>query len=103
MDKAKAKRIKMLLPVINVVADEFKPDAAHKVWSEAPISSGMAGTGYWAQTGRCLAKRSRKAKTVVWNGPMGVLEMPAFAEEHQGCYKIVSEMQRYHNNWGWGL
>jgi len=91
MEKAKAKGVKMLLPVDNVVADDFKADAAHKVVSSKDITPGWQGLDIGPETREMFGEEIRKAKTVVWNGPMGVFEMPAFAEGTKAIAKYVSE------------
>ena len=91
MDKAKAKGVKMLLPVDNVVADEFKPDAAHKVVGSEEISAGWQGLDIGPKTREMFGEEIKKAKTVVWIGPMGVFEMPAFAEGTKAVAKFVGE------------
>jgi 3-phosphoglycerate kinase len=91
MDKAKAKGVKLLLPVDNVVAQEFKADAAHKIVDSQNIEPGWQGLDIGPKTREMFGQEIKKAKTVVWNGPMGVFEMPAFAEGTKAIAKYVSE------------
>ncbi|MFO7296533.1 MAG: phosphoglycerate kinase [Caldicoprobacter sp.] len=91
MEKAKEKGVKLLLPVDNVVAQEFKADAPHKVVDSDEIEAGWMGMDIGPKTREMFGEEIKKAKTVVWNGPMGVFEMPAFAEGTKAVAKYVSE------------
>ncbi|MBM7582680.1 3-phosphoglycerate kinase [Caldicoprobacter guelmensis] len=91
MEKAKEKGVKLLLPVDNVVAQEFKADAPHKVVDSDKIEPGWMGLDIGPRTRELFGEEIKKAKTVVWNGPMGVFEMPAFAEGTKAVAKYVSE------------
>lgn len=91
MEKAKEKGVKLLLPVDNVVAQEFKADAPHKVVDSDKIEAGWMGMDIGPKTREMFGEEIKKAKTVVWNGPMGVFEMPAFAEGTKAVAKYVSE------------
>lgn len=78
MAKAKAKGVKLLLPVDNVIADRFAPDANTQV-VEGDIPAGWEGLDIGPKTIALYAEEIATAKTVVWNGPMGVFEMEKFA------------------------
>ncbi|SFQ01241.1 phosphoglycerate kinase [Caldicoprobacter faecalis] len=91
MEKAKEKGVKLLLPVDNVVAQEFKADAPYKVVDSDKIPAGWMGLDIGPKTREMFGEEIKKAKTVVWNGPMGVFEMPAFAEGTKAVAKYVSE------------
>lgn len=93
MDKAKEKGVKLLLPVDNVVAQEFKADAPHKMVDSDKIEAGWMGMDIGPKTREIFGEEIKKAKTVVWNGPMGVFEMPAFAEGTKAIAKYVSECE----------
>ncbi|NLN40510.1 MAG: phosphoglycerate kinase [Clostridiales bacterium] len=92
-EKAKAKGVKFLLPVDNVVAKEFKADAEHKVVPSDEIPAGWQGLDIGPETRELYGKEIKNAKTVVWNGPMGVFEMPAFAEGTKAIAQYMSECQ----------
>ena len=77
--KAKAKRIKLLLPVDYKVADKFDANAKSKI-SGTDIESGWSGLDIGPKTIAAFQEELKKAKTVLWNGPVGVFEFPAFAE-----------------------
>jgi phosphoglycerate kinase len=76
---AKAKNVKLLLPIDCVVAETFDNAAATKVVPVNAIPAGWAGVDIGPETVKIFSAEIRKAKTVVWNGPMGVFEMPNFA------------------------
>ncbi len=78
MAKAKDKGVKLLLPVDNVIADAFSNDANIKV-VEGDIPDGWEGMDIGPKTVKVFSDEIAKAKTVVWNGPMGVFEMEKFA------------------------
>ena len=80
MAKAKAKGVNFLLPVDNVVATAYAPDAENKVIDSDTIPDGWMGLDIGPKTRELFRKTIVEAKTVIWNGPMGVFEMPAFAE-----------------------
>jgi phosphoglycerate kinase len=80
MAKAKAKGTNFLLPLDNVVATEYKADAEHKVVDSTNMPAGWMGLDIGPKTVEAFRKVILVAKTVIWNGPMGVFEMPAFAE-----------------------
>jgi 3-phosphoglycerate kinase len=77
---AKAKNIKLLLPVDCVVADKFDNGAATKTVNVSAIPAGWAGVDIGPETVKLFSGEIKKAKTVVWNGPMGVFEMSNFAK-----------------------
>ena len=80
MQQAKDKGVNLLLPVDNVVADRFDADADHKVVKSTDIPAGWQGMDIGPETVKLFAKTIEAAMPVVWNGPMGVFEFPAFAE-----------------------
>jgi len=92
-EKAKAKGVKFLLPVDNVVAKEFKADAEHKVVPSNEIPAGWQGLDIGPETRELYGKEIKNAKTVVWNGPMGVFEMPAFAKGTEAIAQYMSECE----------
>jgi len=77
--KAESKGVKFLLPVDVVVAKEFKADAQHWTVDSDKIPADVMGLDIGHKTIELFSKEIESAKTVVWNGPMGVFEMPAFA------------------------
>ena len=80
MAEAKAKNVNFLLPIDTVVATEFDANAEHKVVPSTEIPDGWMGMDIGPKTAELFKKTIVEAATVVWNGPMGVFEFPAFAE-----------------------
>ena len=77
--KAADKGVKMLIPVDTVIADAFSNDANVTVVDAGQIDDGWMGLDIGPKTRELFANAVKDAKTVVWNGPMGVFEMPNFA------------------------
>lgn len=79
MAKAEAKGVKMLLPIDNIVADSFSNDANTKIVDDFHIEEGWQGLDIGPATCELYRNAIIEAKTVIWNGPMGVFEMEKFA------------------------
>ncbi len=79
LEKAEEKGVKLLLPVDNMVATEFSNDAERKVVSSNEIPADWEGLDIGPATVELFAEELKNAKTVVWNGPMGVFELDNFA------------------------
>ena len=79
LEKAKAKGVELYLPVDTVIAQEFKADAESKVCETMAIPDGWEGLDIGPKTAELFAGVIKTAKTVIWNGPMGVFEFPKFA------------------------
>lgn len=79
LEKAKAKGVELYLPVDTVIAQEFKADAESKVCETMAIPNGWEGLDIGPKTAELFAGVIKTAKTVIWNGPMGVFEFPKFA------------------------
>lgn len=77
LEKAKAKGCELVLPVDNIAATEFKAHAENKVCSGS-IDDGWEGLDIGPETRKLFTDKIADAKTVVWNGPMGVFEMEPF-------------------------
>jgi phosphoglycerate kinase len=76
----KQKNFKLLLPLDNVVTPEFKADAPMKIVEVSAIPADQMGLDIGPKTIAAYSAEIAKSKTVVWNGPMGVFEMPQFAK-----------------------
>jgi len=76
----KQKNFNLLLPLDNVVTPEFKADAPTKVVEVSAIPADQMGLDIGPKTIAAYSAEIAKSKTIVWNGPMGVFEMPAFAK-----------------------
>ena len=88
---AEEKGVEFLLPVDVVCADKFAEDAATKTVSVTEIPEDMMGLDIGPETSKLYAEAIAKAKTVFWNGPMGVFEMDAFAEGTRQVALAVAE------------
>ena len=80
MEKAKAKGIDLLIPIDTVVSAEFSNDAPYKTVPSSEIPANMEGLDIGEKTREIFANAVKNAGTVIWNGPMGVCEMPNFAK-----------------------
>ncbi|MBQ8588205.1 MAG: phosphoglycerate kinase [Clostridia bacterium] len=92
MEKAEAKGVKLLIPQDTVVAQEFSNDAAHKTVGRGEIEAGWEGLDIGEKTIAIYTDAIKDAKTVVWNGPMGVFEMPTFAKGTNAIAQALSEI-----------
>jgi len=90
MAHAKQKNFKLLLPVDHVVAPEFKADAPSTIVDAGTTPDGQMGLDIGPKTIEMYKAEIAKAKTIVWNGPMGVFEMPAFAKGTLEIAKAVA-------------
>ena len=88
--EAKQKNFKFLLPLDHVIAPEFKADAPSKVVDAGATPADQMGLDIGPKTIEAYKAEIAKAKTIVWNGPMGVFEMPAFAKGTLEIAKAVS-------------
>ncbi|MBM3428417.1 MAG: phosphoglycerate kinase, partial [Bacteroidetes bacterium] len=79
LKKAEARGVKMLLPVDAIVADKFSGDANTKVCKIQEIEEGWMGLDIASESIALFNQTITSARIVLWNGPMGVFEIPAFA------------------------
>ena len=79
MEKAKEKGVKFMLPVDTKVGKEFKPDTESKVVKYTEIPDGWEGFDIGTETIALYSEEVKKAKTVIWNGPVGLFEFDQFA------------------------
>ena len=92
LEKAKAKGVKFLLPVDHILADKFGADAGTQTFS----GTGAFPTEWMAldigpKTIELFSNEIAEARTVLWNGPMGVFELPAFAHGTNAIAKAVAQ------------
>ena len=92
MEKAKQKGVKLLLPVDTKVGKEFKPDTESKIVSYTEIPADWEGFDIGPETIKMFEDELRKAKTVVWNGPLGLFEFDQFAIGTNSIAKVLSEI-----------
>lgn len=93
MASAKAKNVRLLLPVDVVAADSFANDSPHKVVDINAIPAAKMGLDIGPVTSATFTKVIKEAQTVIWNGPMGVFEMPAFAKGTEAVAKAMADSQ----------
>ena len=86
LSEAKQKNFQLLLPTDHVIAPELKPNAKATVCDVTATPADQMGLDIGPKTINAYKVEIAKAKTIVWNGPMGVFEMPAFA---QGTLEIA--------------
>ena len=86
---------KIMLPVDVVVADAFAPDAAHDTVRVDGIPSHRLGLDVGPETVAGFSAALSQAKTIFWNGPMGVFEMPAFAAVTRGIAEAISKADAF--------
>ena len=92
MQKAKDKGVTLLLPVDNAIANEFKEDAQKKIIDSDNIPDGWMGMDIGTKTIGLFSDAVKNAKTVVWNGPMGVFEFDRFADGTRAMAKAVADV-----------
>ena len=90
-EKAKSKNVNMLLPVDVVVSKEFSNDSDFKTVTIDSIEEDYMGLDIGYKTVELFSDEIKKAETVVWNGPMGVFEMPNFAKGTFEIAKAIAE------------
>jgi len=91
VEKAKAKGVNFLLPSDTLAAKEFAADAERAVVETNAIPDDMMGMDIGPKTIEAFCAAVRGAGTIVWNGPMGVFEFPAFAEGTKAMAKALAE------------
>ena len=93
MEKAKAKGVKLMLPIDTKVGKEFKEDTESKTVSYKEIPDGWEGFDIGAETIKMYEEELAKAKTVIWNGPVGLFEFDQFAIGTHSIAKFLGDMQ----------
>ena len=91
LQKAEAKGVKLLLPVDTVCADKFAPDANSQIVEAGQIPDGWEGLDIGPETVKLYCSAVADAGTVIWNGPMGVFEFPAFAKGTEAVAEALSK------------
>ena len=93
MEKAKAKGVKLMLPVDNRVGKEFSNDTESKFVNSTEIPADWEGLDIGPKTIEMYSEELRNAKTVVWNGPLGAFEMEQFAEGTNSIARILADVE----------
>lgn len=91
IERAERKRKKLLLPIDHVITQDIKDTANIKTTDTAAIPDGWMGVDIGPKTLKLYAQEIAKAKTIFWNGPMGVFETEAFSSGTFGVAKAISE------------
>lgn len=84
---------KLVLPIDNVVAKEFSNDAVATIVASDAIPADQEGLDIGPKTVELFASYLKDAKTVVWNGPMGVFELPNFAKGTIGVCEAIANLE----------
>ena len=91
LEKAKQNGVELLLPVDSIVADDFAADARHKVALSSEIEGEWMGLDIGPRAVEAFSKAIARAKCILWNGPMGVFEMEAFAGGTKAIAQAVAD------------
>ena len=89
--QAEARGVKLMLPVDNIVADAFSASANTKVVARDGIPSDWESLDIGPETAKLFAEEVKRARTVIWNGPMGCFEMAPFAGGTLAIAKAIAE------------
>ena len=92
MEKAKAKGVKLLLPIDTKVGKEFKPDTESKTVAWTEIPEGWEGFDIGEKTIEMFKNELQSAKTVIWNGPLGLFEFDQFAIGTNEIAKTLADL-----------
>jgi len=94
LDKAKLNGVKFLLPIDHILADKFAADAETKTFSGTKaFPADWMALDIGPKTIELFSNEIAEARTVIWNGPMGVFELPAFAHGTNAIAKAVAHTQ----------
>lgn len=91
METAKAKNVKMLLPIDNKLGKEFSNDTETMIVDRESIPDGWEGLDIGPKTIKLYSEELKKAKTIIWNGTVGVAEFDLFATGTNELAKVISE------------
>lgn len=102
MKKAEEKGVKFYTPIDAVVADSFSKDAKAKVVTIDQMPKGWQGLDIGPETVALYKEVIQSSQLVIWNGPMGVFEFPAFAEGTKGVSEALAEAENTYSIIGGG-
>lgn len=91
--KVQQKGIRLLLPLDHVIADKFDPNAQRKVTEKPGMPDGWEGMDIGPKTIELFSKTLKDARTVLWNGPLGVFEMDRFADGTKAIAQVVAGLK----------
>ena len=92
MQKAKEKGVKLIIPVDNVIGKEFKPDTESKIVAYNEIPDGWEGFDIGPKTVKMYEEELKNAKTILWNGPVGLFEFDQFAKGTNEIAHFISNL-----------
>ena len=92
MKKAKEKGVKLMLPVDTKIGKEYQPDTESKTVAWTEIPQGWEGFDIGEETIKQYIEELKKAKTIVWNGPLGLFEFDQFAVGTNSIAKALAEI-----------
>ena len=92
MAKAKAKGVNLVLPVDTKIGKEFKPDTESKTVAWTEIPEGWEGFDIGEKTIEIFTEEIKKAKTVIWNGPVGLFEFPQFSVGTNAIARVLASI-----------
>lgn len=95
LEKAKEKGVEIVLPTDVVAATEFKADAQHDVYPVDSIPADRLGLDIGPDSGAAFAEKIKGAKTVFWNGPMGVFEMEPYSHGTKAVAQALVESDAF--------
>jgi len=95
IERAKSTGVDLVLPVDFVVADDFAPDANTQIVAADSIPDDWEGLDIGPKTRELFISKLADAKTVVWNGPLGVFEMQAFAEGTRAIAEALTKLDAF--------
>jgi phosphoglycerate kinase len=87
---AKTKGVRLLLPVDVIVTNEIKAGSSHHIVDIEDIPADQIGVDIGPKTVQAFAAEIAKANTIIWNGPMGVIEIAEFAEGTKSLARIIA-------------
>ena len=93
LEKAKQKNVKLLLPLDNHVSSEYSNDGEDNFVDKEEIPDGFMGLDIGPRTIEAFKESIKTAKTVLWNGPLGVTEFPKFAEGTRAIANALAQSQ----------
>lgn len=91
IEKAKANGVELLLPQDSIIASEFSNEASIAEANNMEIKEGWMGLDIGPKASNSFAEAIRTSKTILWNGPMGVFELPNFAKGTKSVAQAISE------------
>jgi phosphoglycerate kinase len=91
IEKAKQKNVKLMLPIDSIIAAQFAADADTQLVSNNAIPANWMGLDIGPETIKIFTEQLLQSKTILWNGPMGVFEMPAFEKGTKSLAEAIAQ------------